>query len=66
MEYASGSSATASAESLAGITAAITSALGNISGQSGDIVVPVYLGGTMIDEVVVSAQQRMNLKSGGR
>lgn len=66
MEYVSGSSAAVTAESLAGITAAITSALGNISGQSGDIVIPVYLGGTMIDEVVVSAQQRMNLKSGGR
>lgn len=66
VEYTSGSSAAVSAESLAGITTAITSALGNISGQSGDIVIPVYLGGTMIDEVVLSAQQRMNLKSGGR
>lgn len=66
VEYASGSSTAVSAESLAGITEAITSALGNISGQSGDIVIPVYLGGTMIDEVVMSAQQRMNLKSGGR
>lgn len=66
MEYAPGSGVAVSAESLAGITAAITSALGNITGQSGDIVIPVYLGGTMIDEVVLSAQQRMNLKSRGR
>ena len=35
-------------------------------GQSGDIVIPVYLGGTMLDEVIVNAQQRANLRSGGR
>ena len=35
-------------------------------GSSGDIVIPVYIGGDMIDEIVVTAQQRMNLKSGGR
>ena len=29
-------------------------------------VIPVYLGGTMLDEVIVSAQQRANLRSGGR
>lgn len=33
---------------------------------SGDIVIPVYIGGDMIDEIVVTAQQRMNLRSGGR
>ena len=32
----------------------------------GDIVTPVYIGGDMIDEIVVTAQQRMNLRSGGR
>ena len=32
----------------------------------GDIVIPVYLGGNMIDEVVVNAQMRQNLRSGGR
>ena len=31
-----------------------------------DIVIPVYLGGTMLDEVIVNAQQRANLRSGGR
>ncbi|MEF9916773.1 MAG: hypothetical protein RR275_04195 [Lachnospiraceae bacterium] len=35
-------------------------------GRSGDIVIPVYLGGTMLDEVIVNAQQRANLRSGGR
>ncbi len=34
--------------------------------NEGDIVIPVYIGGDMIDEVVVTAQQRMNLRSGGR
>ena len=39
---------------------------GSGNGGYGDIVIPVYLGGSMIDEIVVTAQQRMNLKSGGR
>ena len=56
-----------SSEMLSGITGAITDALSRMNGQSGgDIVIPVYLGGTMLDEVIVDAQQRMNLRSGGR
>lgn len=56
-----------SAEMLSGITGAITDVLSRMNGQSvGDIVIPVYLGGTMLDEVIVDAQQRMNLRSGGR
>ena len=51
---------------LSGITSAITDAISQMNGQSGDIVIPVYLGGTMLDEVIVNAQQRMNLRSGGR
>ena len=31
-------------------------------GAAGDIVIPVYIGGDMIDEIVVTAQQRMNLR----
>ena len=54
------------AESISGITSAITEALGQMNGQNGDIVIPIYLGGTMLDEIVVNAQQRMNLRSGGR
>ena len=53
-------------DTIAGITTAITEALSGIGGQNGDIVIPVYLGGTMLDEVVVNAQQRTNLRSGGR
>ena len=38
----------------------------NAQGQSGDIVIPVYLGGTLLDEVIIDAQTRANLRSGGR
>jgi TP901 family phage tail tape measure protein len=34
--------------------------------DSGDICIPVYLGGTLLDEVIVNAQKRQNLRSGGR
>lgn len=60
------SGGTSAGDSIAGITAAITEALAGVGGQNGDIVIPVYLGGTMLDEVVVNAQQRTNLRSGGR
>lgn len=33
---------------------------------AGDIVIPVYLDGTILDEVIVTAQQRRNIRSGGR
>ena len=48
------------------ITNAITEVLGQTNGTSGDIIIPIYLGGTMLDEVIVDAQQRANLRSGGR
>lgn len=38
----------------------------DINASSGDIVIPVYIGTDMIDEIIISASQRMNLKSGGR
>lgn len=53
-------------DGLAGITSVITEALSYMNGSHGDIVIPIYLGGTMLDEVVVNAQQRTNLRSGGR
>lgn len=53
-------------DTIAGITTAITEALAGAGGQSGDVVIPVYLGGTMLDEIVINAQQRTNLRSGGR
>lgn len=48
------------------LVAAIKDAVGSVNNQSGDIVIPVYLGGTLLDEVIVNAQQRSNLRSGGR
>ena len=37
------------------------------SGENfGTICIPVYVGGTLLDEVVVDAQTRQNLRSGGR
>ncbi|MEY8354924.1 phage tail tape measure protein [Lachnospiraceae bacterium 54-53] len=36
------------------------------TGNGGSICIPVYLGGTLLDEVVVNAQNRQNLRSGGR
>ena len=50
---------------LSGINSTLTTALAG-GGTGGDIVIPVYIGGNMIDELVVTAQQRMNLRSGGR
>jgi hypothetical protein len=36
------------------------------SGAGGDIIIPGYIGQNRIDEIVVSAQQRVNYRSGGR
>lgn len=36
------------------------------AGAGGDIIIPVYIGNEKIDEIVVSAQQRANYRSGGR
>jgi len=36
------------------------------TGNPGTICIPVYVGGTLLDEVVVNAQTRQNLRSGGR
>lgn len=61
------SSRATSAESTnASIVTAISDALRGISRNTGDIVIPVYLGGNLLDEVIVNAQQRANLRSGGR
>lgn len=50
-------------EAVAGQTSAIVAAMG---ASSGDIVIPVYVGNTLLDELVVNAQNRQNLRSGGR
>ena len=49
-----------------GLVSALREAVSGISAQGGDTVIPIYIGGDMLDEIVVSAQQRMNLRSGGR
>ena len=59
------SSAASSGDLISGINTALNTALAG-GGAAGDIVIPVYIGGDMIDEIVVTAQQRMNLRSGGR
>ena len=48
------------------LVGAIREGISGASGNGGDIVIPVYLGGMMLDEVIVNAQQRANLRSGGR
>jgi len=58
-------SAASSVDLISGINTALNTALAG-GGAAGDIVIPVYIGGDMIDEIVVTAQQRMNLRSGGR
>lgn len=35
------------------------------SAESGDIVIPIYLDGTLLDEVIVTALQRRRMRSGG-
>ena len=36
------------------------------NGSGGDITIPVYIGQDRIDEIVVTAAQRANYRSGGR
>lgn len=37
-----------------------------VNSVAADLVIPVYLGNQLLDEVIVTAQQRMSLRSGGR
>ena len=61
----SGAASASNGDLLTGISNALNTALA-AGGSAGDIVIPVYIGSDMIDEIVVTAQQRMNLRSGGR
>lgn len=61
-----GASGFSMAELVSGLTAAVTEAVGGMAGQMGELVIPVYIGGTLLDEVIVTAQARQNLRSGGR
>ena len=44
----------------------LTEALGQTGQGGGDITIPVYVGQDKIDEIVVTAAQRANYRSGGR
>ena len=61
-----GTGSSSGADLTAGIVAALKDVLGDQKGQQGDLVIPVYLGNQLLDEVIVTAQQRMSLRSGGR
>ena len=61
-----GAGMSGSADLTAGIVSALKDVLGDQKGQQGDLVIPVYLGNQLLDEVIVTAQQRMSLRSGGR
>jgi TP901 family phage tail tape measure protein len=66
MEMAAAGGGTVSGVDASNLVSMIRDAVAGVKGQEGDIVIPVYLGGTMLDEVIVNAQQRANLRSGGR
>jgi TP901 family phage tail tape measure protein len=66
MDYAMGGITSASTTDLSAMAGAINDSISGINPQSGDIVIPVYLGGNLLDEVIINAQQRANLRSGGR
>ena len=68
MQAAMAGGGTVSRADLSGLVSAIRDAVSGAgtSASGGDIVIPVYLGGTLLDEVIVNAQQRANLRSGGR
>ena len=61
-----GTGTSGGADLTAGIVSALKEVLGDQKGQQGDLVIPVYLGNQLLDEVIVTAQQRMSLRSGGR
>ena len=50
----------------AGLFQRLSDAISQISGQNGDITIPVYIGQDRIDEIVVTAAQRATYRSGGR
>lgn len=46
------------------IISSISASVAAASG--GDIAIPIYLDGNMLDQIIVTAQQRQNIRSGGR
>ena len=51
---------------ISGMIQSLTDIVSQLSGQGGDILIPVYIGQDRIDEIVVTANQRANFRSGGR
>lgn len=67
VEGAGASGFAAEGAGMADMISAIRESLSGISAEgAGDITIPVYIGGNLIDEMVVTAQQRIALRSGGR
>lgn len=42
------------------------SGMQQVASDSGDIIIPVYIGNEKIEEIVITAQQRRNMRTGGR
>ena len=61
----SGTGANADYSSVSALITDLRDMLGNLP-TGGSITIPVYLGNTLLDEVIVDAQNRQNLRSGGR
>ena len=55
-----------SSSELSNLFDSINNKLSSINSSGGDILIPVYIGQERIDEIVVSASQRANYRSGGR
>ena len=49
-----------------GLLQHLSEMVSQLSGQNGDITIPVYIGQDRIDEIVVTAAQRATYRSGGR
>ena len=55
----------AKADNQSGIISAIQSAFNNLNFSSGDTVIPVYIGNTLIDELIIDSKKRLSIRSGG-
>ena len=55
----------AKADNQSGIISALQSAFNNLNFSSGDTVIPVYIGTTLIDELIIDSKKRLSIRSGG-
>ena len=53
------------AESQTNLVDVIKGALAEIYPQSGDTVIPIYIGNRMIDELIIDSKKRVSIRSGG-